>query len=278
VNGWAVLAGMAVVYGAFALLDPRLRAKGSGRVLIVLAWVGITVAAVALTAVIAGPAASIAHPGPDDVPKLLTAYVVYGVAMSLLMSAARVAIVTTPLLLVAHGFAVAAVGQDAIAFLFPIAVVLSPLVLYAAMHDCYADFTGLVIRVILYLWCVTIVIAYSAIFIGDELVHGGLLSTSLIAIPLLLVRVCSFGALLVLLPSRDLEDYAGALDTIVGYAQIHRIANVLAVSLSAAAAGAMVVAVPAGQAPLVFVASFGAAQRLGFRLHPPERGPTPFAL
>lgn len=277
-NGFVVLGAMIAIYGGYAIFHPRVRVRQSGRVLIVMAWVLISICALALTAAAAGPAARIAHPTPDHVGKLLFCFGLYAICMSLLLAGARVLVLTTPLLLVAHGFAIAAKGADELSFLFPMAVALSPVVLYAAMHDNRKGSSlGDAIRIVSYLWAATVLIAYTVVFISDELVHGELLGTALVVLPLLLVRLGGFAALLVLLlPQRGdvIGGYVAVLGAISAYSQIQRVPTLIAVSLSAIAAGVMLLALDAGEAPLVFVASFSAAQALGFAINPREPAPT----
>jgi hypothetical protein len=189
--------------------------------------------------------------------------------MTFFLQDARVVQITTPALLLTHGIALAAIGDSDIDWLFFVAIPLTPLVLYAALRRKVGGF----VRVLAYTWCMVVFATYTLRFIDEALVQRTDVSATLLALPILLVRLSSFATMLVIfIPSRDdiIGTYIDDFQMMLDHAQIKRLPLIVAVALPAAAAGVMLLGEKLGQAGTAFIVLYIAGQVLGLQLQAPE--------
>lgn len=265
-NVLAVLLVMIAIYGYYAIFDKR-ATREDGRAFAVGGWLVVSAAAIGLLAYQAGPA-HVFDAHPEDLETFVLLLLPYGVLMTLCLQQARIVRVTTPALLVTHGMALAALADGHIAFLFGIGVAMTPVVLYAALRRK----VGPTIRILAYVWCMVVFTAYTVRFIDAGLVQTDAVSTALLALPFLLVRLSSFAAVFVVFIRSD-DSAAGTFledrEMLLEHAQIERMALAVALGLPAAAAGVMLAALKVDQAGLAFVVLYLVGQELAWHLQPP---------
>lgn len=252
-NGLAVLLAMIAIYGAYAVKDPRLE----DRKFTVWAWI--------ICSAIALGATFYFGVGDVTVAGMVAGYIVYGMAMTFVLEEARTVHVSSPLLLVVHGMGLAYIDV----LLLP-ALLLTPLVIYAILRK---RREGL-LDCVLYVWCMVVLTVYTARFISDELVRSDELSTLLLALPLLFVRLSSFAMMLTYLfpdKSAPIQGYKDAYEMFLKYSQLREAPVALVLALLVGAMVAMAFAFHVEQEGPAFVVIYGVGLAIAVRLYPDDQ-------
>jgi hypothetical protein len=267
-NVLLVLLIVVAIYGGYAIFDPRV-VREERRRTVVLIWLAASAAVVVWVVASVGPTLEVTDPTSDDFLGLALIFVPYGAVMTMLLEDVRVVDITTPALLVTHGIALGSITSGDLDWLFVAALAMTPLVLYAALRRR----VGGTVRVLTYGWCMLVFAAYTFQFLHDAIVQGGGISTTLLVLPFLLVRLLSYVTMLILFfPDRTdpIGSYTEDFGMMLRHSEIKELELAFALLLPAAAAGLMIAGTSLGEPATAFAALLVGGQLLGRLMQPPE--------